>query len=270
MSNLITSESLELLRSNKTYYMSTKQPLMGFNSSVKISKGLKRFDYTTGILYLQPSNAVSVRTLCPWAKPAGCEDDCLGKKSGRLQMLLSQNAMTRRTIQYVLDPDGVKDRLRSEILKNETDNYCIRLNGTSDEDWSDLISSLPNIQFYDYTKVFHRVERNTLSNYHLTYSASFLNQKLINKTKEAVAKGFNVALPLNTKECKGEFKRPTEAVINNEIKQLDDFDYTDLRFLDKDGSVGTLLRKGSKITDRLAEMSKPSFFGNPSTLALLA
>ena len=43
MSNLISSESLELLRSNKTYYMSTKQPLMGFNSSIKILKGLKKY-----------------------------------------------------------------------------------------------------------------------------------------------------------------------------------------------------------------------------------
>ena len=131
MSNLITSESLELLRSNKTYYMSTKRPLLGFNSSVKISKGLKRFDYTTGILYLQPANAVSIKTFCPFADQAGCKDDCLGKTSGRLVMSRSQRAMTRRSLQYVLDPDGFKERLRNEIIKNEKDNYCIRLNGTN-------------------------------------------------------------------------------------------------------------------------------------------
>ena len=60
-----------------------------------------------------------------------------------------------------------------EIIKNEKDNYCIRLNGTSDIDWSDLIGSLPNIQFYDYSKVLKRIKKNTLDNYHLTYSASF-------------------------------------------------------------------------------------------------
>jgi hypothetical protein len=57
--NLITSESLELLRSNKTFYMSTKRPLLGFNSSNKILKGLKKLNYTNGILYLQPFNSVS-------------------------------------------------------------------------------------------------------------------------------------------------------------------------------------------------------------------
>ena len=268
--NLITSESLELLRSNKTFYMSIKRPLLGFNSSYKISKGLKKYNYTTGILYLQPSNAVSKKTLCPHAKPAGCEEPCLGKKSGRLAMLTSQKAMTRRTLQYVLDPDGFKDRLRAEIIKNETDKYCIRLNGTSDIDFSDLISSLPNIQFYDYTKVFHRVERNTLANYHLTYSASFKTAKLINKTKEAAVKGFNIALPLNTKECKGEFKRPTKLVINSKKESIQNFDITDLRFLDKPSSIGTLTRKGSSIKQRLAEMDQSSFFGNPFTLASLA
>ena len=249
--NLITSESLEILRSNKTFYMSTKRPLLGFNSSYKISKGLKKYNYTTGILYLQPSDAV-------------------GKKSGRLAMLTSQRAMTRRTLQYVLDPDGFKDRLRTEIVKNETDKYCIRLNGTSDIDFSDLISSLPNIQFYDYTKVFHRVERNTLTNYHLTYSASFKTPKLINKTKEAAVKGFNIALPLNTKGAKGDFQIPTEVIINNNLVKLSDFDTTDLRFLDKAGSIGTLTRKGSNIKQRLSEMSDPSFFANLNTLTLLA
>ena len=268
--NLITSESLELLRSNKTFYMSTKRPLLGFNSSYKISKGLKKYNYTTGILYLQPSDAVSKKTLCPHAKPAGCEEPCLGKKSGRLAMLTSQRAMTRRTLQYVLDPDGFKDRLRTEIVKNETDKYCIRLNGTSDIDFSDLISSLPNIQFYDYTKVFHRVERNTLTNYHLTYSASFKTPKLINKTKEAAVKGFNIALPLNTKGAKGDFQIPTEVIINNNLVKLSDFDTTDLRFLDKAGSIGTLTRKGSNIKQRLSEMSDPSFFANLNTLTLLA
>ena len=270
MSNLITSESLELLRSNKTFYMSIKRPLLGFNSSYKISKGLKKYNYTTGILYLQPSDAVSKKTLCPHAKPAGCEEPCLGKKSGRLVMLTSQKAMTRRTLQYVLDPDGFKDRLRAEIIKNETDKYSIRLNGTSDIDFSDLISSLPNIQFYDYTKVFHRVERNTLDNYHLTYSASFKTPKLINKTKEAALKGFNIALPLNTKGAKGDFPIPTEVIINNNLVKLNDFDTTDLRFLDKDGSIGTLTRKGSNIKQRLNEMSSPSFFANLNTLTLLA
>ena len=185
-------------------------------------------------------------------------------------MSQSQRAMTRRSIQYVFDPDGFKERLRHEIIKNERDNYCIRLNGTSDLDWSDLIASLPNVQFYDYTKVFKRLERNTLPNYHLTFSASFKSENTIQQTKEAVKRKYNVAIPLNTKECKGEFKRPTALVINSKKESVQNFDITDLRFLDKPSSIGTLTRKGSNIKQRLGEMHQPSFFGNPSTLALLA
>lgn len=270
LANIISSESLELLRSNKSFFMSTSRPLLGFNSSQKILKGFKEKNYTTGILYLQPADAVSTKTLCPYADVAGCKDDCLGKKSGRLAMNQSQLAMTRRTLQYVLDPDGFKDRLRSEIIKNEKDNYCIRLNGTSDIDWTDLIESLPNIQFYDYSKILHRVQRNTLSNYHLTFSGSFLNSKVIKQTKTAIADGLNVALPLNTKETKGEFKRPVTIIANGKRRKLYNFDTTDLRFLDKKGSIGTLLRKGSSIKQRLAEMDQPSFFGNPFTLVQLA
>ena len=182
----------------------------------------------------------------------------------------SQLAMTRRTIQYLTDPDGFKERLRAEILKNKKDNYCIRLNGTSDIDWSDLISSLPDVQFYDYSKVLKRVERNKLNNYHLTYSASFVSNKMVNETKKAFNLGLNIALPLNTKEAKGEFKRPASIIINGERRKLNNFDTTDLRFLEENGSIGTLLRKGSSIKQRLSEMTRPSFFGNINTLGLLA
>tara|TARA_Y100001937_G_scaffold121168_1_gene179549 strand:- start:509 stop:1318 length:810 start_codon:yes stop_codon:yes gene_type:complete len=267
---LITSEALQTLESYKSYIMNYNLPLLGFNSSQKILKGFKEKKYTTGILYLQPADSVSRKTLCPFATVADCKDDCLGKKSGRLAMNKSQLAMTRRTIQYLTDPDGFKERLRAEILKNKKDNYCIRLNGTSDIDWSDLISSLPDVQFYDYSKVLKRVERNKLNNYHLTYSASFVSNKMVNETKKAFNLGLNIALPLNTKEAKGEFKRPTSITINGERRKLNNFDTTDLRFLDENGSIGTLLRKGSSIKQRLSEMTRPSFFGNINTLGLLA
>jgi len=259
-----------LLSSDKSFYLNKQKPILGFNSSYKISKGFKEKDFTTGILYLQPADSVSLRTLCSNADPAGCKQDCLGKTSGRLALNDSQKAMTRRTIQYLIDPDDFKERLRKEIIKNETDKYCIRLNGTSDEDWSDLISSVPNVQFYDYTKVFHRVARNTLPNYHLTYSGSFNNSKMIIKTKKAVSMGFNVTLALNTKESAGEFKRPDELIINGIKRKLINHDVTDLRFLDPVGSIGTLIRKGSTIKKRAEDMLKPCFFGSPKTLSMLA
>ena len=182
----------------------------------------------------------------------------------------SQLAMTRRTVQYLKDPDGFKDRLRTEILKNETNNYCIRLNGTSDVDWSDLIVSLPNVQFYDYTKILTRVKKNKLSNYHLTYSASFNNTKCINNFIKAVKLGLNTVISFNTKEAKGEFTIPKSIIVRGSKIKLSSFDDTDLRFLDTDGAVGSLKRKGSQKKTRLGELGKFNFFADPITIRAAA
>lgn len=246
----------------KEYIYNYKYPLLGFNSSSKVLKGFKLKDYTTGILYLQPADSVAMKTLCPFAVTAGCLDECLGKKSGRLAMNQSQLAMTRRTIQYLRDPDYFKERLRFEILKNERTNYCIRLNGTSDIDWSDLISTLPNIQFYDYSKVLTRVKRNKLSNYHLTYSASFKNKKCVKNFVDAIQSGVNTVIAFNTKESSGEFKIPKSITVHGKQIKLVSFDDTDLRFLDKDGAVGSLKRKGSQKKTRLSEIGTPNFFAD--------
>ena len=253
----------------KDYLYNNKYNLLGFNNSYKIFKGYKELEYTTGILYLQPSDHVAAKTLCPMAELSGCKDPCL-RVSGRLGMNNAQLAMARRTVQYLQDPDGFKDRLRTEILKNEKDKYCIRLNGTSDIDWSDLIGSLPNIQFYDYSKVLKRVIKNNLPNYHLTYSASFNNLQSIEFTKRAVSLGINTAIALNTKECKGEFKRPDKLIIDGVTHSLINMDKHDLRFKDPDGSIGTLTRKGSNKIQRSIDMTPYNFFANPASLKLVA
>jgi len=268
--NLINTIALKTIKPYEEYINNTKLPLMGLNSSTKVFKGLKKYKYNTSILYLQPANTISKRTLCAYSSVAGCEDDCLGKTSGRMVMNSVQLAMTRRTVQYISDPDGFKERLRSEILKSESDNYCVRLNGTSDEDWSDLISSMPNVQFYDYTKVLHRVERNKLSNYHLTYSASMNNAKCINSFKKAIAAQLNTVISFNTKEAKGEFKIPESIVVAGKTIKLTSFDDTDLRFLDDDGAVGALKRKGSKKETRLAEIGTANFFADLENIKLAA
>ena len=48
----------------KDYLYNNKYNLLGFNSSYKIFKGYKELEYTTGILYLQPSDHVAAKTLC--------------------------------------------------------------------------------------------------------------------------------------------------------------------------------------------------------------
>jgi len=265
--SLINIKSIEVYKDNQSYIDNKKLPLLSFNQSTKILKGSK-LGYTTGILYLKPADSVASKTLCAYSSPFGCKDICL-QDSGRLHMDSSQLAMYRRTINYLQDPDDFKDRLRKEIIKNQTDKYAIRLNGTSDIDWSDLISSLPDIQFYDYTKCLNRIKNNKLSNYHLTFSASFAGDKAIKHSKEAIKLGLNTAIAFNTKQCKDEFKIPKHITVAGTKVKIVSFDDTDLRFLDPDGSVGSLTRKGSRLSERLSQLGSKNFFADLINIKLL-
>ena len=53
---------------------------------------------------------------------------------------------------------------------------ALRLNGTSDIDYRKIANEFPNIQFYDYTKVYNRVSKEIPKNYHLTISYSEANK----------------------------------------------------------------------------------------------
>ena len=262
----ITTKALKIYKLNKPY-MDKDLPLLGFNSSTKIAKG-EKLNYKTGILYLKPSDSVSIKTICSHAKKAGCEDDCL-EASGRLAMANGQLAMYRRTIALLRDPEAFERHLIEEIEKNKTDKYAIRLNGTSDLDWSRVIKALPDVQFYDYSKNLKRVMDNKLPNYHLTYSASFNNLRCIKDTIKAIQLGFNTAIAFNTKEAKGEFKIPEYIKVSGIDVPLISFDDTDLRFLDPPCAVGSLTRKGSNKEQRASALGSLNFFADLNSINLL-
>jgi hypothetical protein len=94
----------------------------------------------------------------------------------------------------------------------------------------------------------------------LTYSGSAFNARSIKNTARAINAGVNTALAFNTKQLPGEFEIPGT---------LTDFDETDLRFFDNNGSVGALTRKGSSRAERSAENSRESFFFNPKSYSKL-
>jgi len=234
-------------------YLNSNNKLLG--SSLKVEKG--RDKAYTVVMYLQPADKVASKTLCAGAKLAGCKNECL-ISSGMLGMTTGQRAATRRTILFLLDTDTFYDRLRSEIAreyKKHGDKLAVRLNGTSDIDFNAFVASMPDVRFYDYTKVWARVTKNKLSNYDLTYSGSAFSSKAIAMTARAVTAGARVAIAFNTGERKGEFKIPLSVA---------DFDTTDLRFLDKPG-LGGLKYKGGSIKTRQANAIRDSFFFTPST-----
>ena len=233
-------------------YLNSKNKLLG--SSLKVEKG--RDKAYTVVMYMQPADKIATKTLCAGAKLAGCKKECL-ISSGMLGMTTGQKAATRRTILFLLDRQVFDDRLRSEIereYKKQGDALAVRLNGTTDIDFNTFIASMPNVRFYDYTKVWQRVSSNKLANYDLTYSGSAYSEKSIAMTARAVKAGVRVAIAFNTGERKGEFKMP---------KTVADFDTTDLR-LDKP-VLGGLKYKGKSIKTRQANSTRASFFFTPKT-----
>lgn len=237
------------------------KPMRLLGSSLKVEKGLDKRE--TYILYLQPAGKVARKTLCAGAAAAGCETPCL-ISSGQLGMSTGQRAATKRTILLLLRPDWFKQTLLAEIDKAERRaartglQALFRLNGTSDIDWHDVMSERPYSDFYDYTKILSRVRKNTLDNYHLTFSGSMYSPQSKASLRKAVSRGYNIAVAFNTKGLASD----NVAIPDG----LADFDKSDLRPLDATGSIGALLRKGSNKAERAAEGSQ-SFFVTAANVA---
>jgi hypothetical protein len=266
-SPLINADACKWALDNWDYLTKTDTPLINVNSSTKIEKG-KKLDIYTGILYLKPADQVTTTTLCAAAELMGCKDGCL-ISSGQLGKKAGSNAATKRTIMFALQPDLFRRHLIAEITThhlNYGDNLAIRLNGTSDIDFSDVINRLPDVQFYDYTKIYARVLINRLPNYDLTYSGSANNAKALSMTARAIKAGYRTVLAVNTAETKGEYKLPKKL---GDIPLIN-MDDTDVRFKDDSNAVGVLKRKGSNKTERARDELKDGFFFNQSNINKLA
>ena len=260
-----------VLKTNKEYFSKKPFSLLGINSSTKIEKG-KKIDINTAILYLAPDTTVTGRrkssksktlftnkTICPNASRNGCSKDCLAT-SGRLGMINGQLAQIRRTLYYLYHNESFMIQLQSEIDKYHKkygDSLAVRLNGTSDLNWSKLIARNPGIQFYDYSKLRNMIVRNKNKNHHYTFSGSMYSDYSRKELKKAVDAGLNIALAFNTKGTKKDTLRIPKKLFN---KKLIDFDITDVRFKDKKGSIGFLKRKGSNVNERLTDNKKVNNF----------
>jgi hypothetical protein len=249
--SLVQPKALQWAVDNLEYL---NKPMRLFGSSLKVEKGSDKRD--TYVMYLQPANKVSKATLCPAAATSGCKAPCL-ISSGQLGMTQGQRAATKRTLLWLLRPVEFKQALSQEILKAERKAKrtgipaLFRLNGTSDIDFTDVIAAHPASEFYDYTKELGRVRRNTLENYHLTFSGSMYSKQSKAALRKAVERGYHIAVPFNTKGLSSD---------NIDIPTwLLNFDETDLRPLDPQGRIGALSRKGSNKAERAQETGK-SFF----------
>lgn len=250
-SSALTNDAKQWARANLDYL---NKPMRLFGSSTKVEKGSDKFN--TYIMYLQPADKVAAKTLCVFAEKAGCKKDCL-ISSGQLGMTTGQNAATKRTMLMLLRPEQFKRELLSEIDKAETRAIregipaLFRLNGTSDIDFSAIIEARPSSLFYDYTKIISRLRKNTLANYDLTFSGSMYSVQSKKALRKAVGLNYRIAVAFNTKGL---------AADELALPAMPSFDNTDLRHLDKPGTIGYLKRKGSNKAERASLNSKTESF----------
>jgi hypothetical protein len=212
--------------------------LLNIDGNAKTVKGQKQ-GYLTGILYLKPSKKV-----CPFASKH-CLKSCLNT-AGRGIMKNVQAGRKRKTEYFFNEPEKFFNELVKDIstLKRRAMKKglipVVRLNGTSDINWSDfrnadgfnLFEMFAETVFYDYTKDIEKALNNKTENYHLTFSASGENETDVLKALQA---GLNV-----TKVYKDidflEYQK--ENYINGDLH--------DLRFIDKERKPGFIVALKAK------------------------
>ena len=214
--------------------------LLGVGNNAKTIKG-DGSEYLTAILYLTPDDY-----LCPLSRLAGCREGCLNT-AGRGAFNSVQAARHRKTQMLLKLPDQFDKQLRADLDRFQ--RYCqrkgiqpvVRLNGTSDYNWKDVIVDYPNIQFYDYTKVYNRVAKNWPSNYHLTLSYSEANPEYRDKVVW-YANNYNANMAV--------VFRDKDSIPDTFLgRPVVDGDSDDLRFLDPDNVVVALYAKGKAKRD---------------------
>jgi hypothetical protein len=192
------------------------------------------------------------------AKTAGCEKACLFT-AGRGAMNSVMLSRLRKTLYFNQYRDLFMNQLHNELIRERAKakrkgyKLIVRLNGTSDIRWenepighayANIMQALPDIQFYDYTKIANR--KNVPANYDLTFSYSGVPDYAPYVAK-AVANGDRIAVVFRDR-----------AIVNAMLANGDTFlglpvvdgDNTDIRHLDPKGAVVALYAKGKARKDQ--------------------
>lgn len=220
-------------------------------SNTKIEKGIELGFLTFGI-HFAPAK-LSGYEVC-FNRTKGCTLSCLNL-SGHGIYQTTQKARIKKTRSFYENRSSFMNKLESEMNKAIKNSHKLglkavfRLNLTSDIDWREIkfedgknvFEKYPNVNFYDYTKVYSRLNHG-IPNYHLTFSRAETKKNQL-EAESALKEGYNVAMVFSTK--KGD-KLPE--TYNG--YQVIDGDIHDLRFLDKKGIIVGLRAKGKAKTDK--------------------
>lgn len=259
ISGLSLDIQLQILGSeaNRSLFSRFPEKLLGIDTNAKTIKG-EKYNIKTAILYLMPAKQSGVQ-LCPMAKLAKCEGPCLFT-AGRGAMSNVMLSRLRKTLYYNQYREQFMLQLQSELIreraKAERQGYklVVRLNGTSDIKWENvaignsyrnIMQALPDVQFYDYTKIANR-NKGLPANYDLTFSYSGVADYAPYVAK-AVANGERIAVVFRNRSI-------VEAMLANGDTFLGlpivDGDDTDIRHLDAKGVVVALYAKGKARKDQ--------------------
>ena len=212
-------------------------------SSAKLDKS-QTGEWLNAILYLEPS--VDFGALCP-SSTKGCRASCL-VHSGRMRMKPVVDARKLRTNLFLNAPTAFKAMLHDEInalLRRATKQdkrLAIRLNGTSDIDWTDVYEAFPDVQFYEYTKRYE-LASTLLSLPNVEVTVSRTEDTTGERIRNLALFGINVAVVFDDKSQLPETYEGVP-VING--------DKHDRRFEDDKGVIVGLKLKGTNKVKQLA------------------
>lgn len=240
---------------NRSLFARLPEKLLGIDTNAKTIKG-EKYGIKTAILYLMPAEQSGVQ-LCPMAKTAGCEKACLFT-AGRGAMSNVMLSRLRKTLYFNQYRDQFMHQLHNELIRERAKakrkgyKLIVRLNGTSDIRWenipvsgyANIMQALPDIQYYDYSKLANR--RNVPANYDITFSYSGVEayQPFVQK---AIANGERIAVVFRDRSI-------VEAMLANGETFLGlpviDGDNSDIRHLDPKGVIVALYAKGKARNDQ--------------------
>jgi hypothetical protein len=258
ISSLALDIQLQILGSdhNRSLFSRFPEKLLGIDTNAKTIKG-EKYGIKTAILYLMPAMGSGVQ-MCAMASTAGCEKPCLFT-AGRGAMSNVMLSRLRKTLYFNQYRDQFMLQLQNELIRERAKakrkgyKLIARLNGTSDVRWenvnigyayANIMQALPDIQFYDYTKLANR--KHIPANYDLTFSYSGVQayQPFVAK---AVANGERIAVVFRDRAIVNAMLANGDTFLGLPVVDGDD---TDIRHLDPKGAVVALYAKGKARRDQ--------------------
>lgn len=226
--------------------------LGGLKKSSKMTKSYNH-NVATYCVYLAPANMAgrtkkgSRINVCPMSKH--CKELCLNSSGHNKADILSNGkenvknskinvSRIKKTRLFYNDRDLYMDILIHEIKRDKLYaerhgmDFSVRLNGTSDlspeimkKDGKNILEIFPDVQFYDYTKVYSRTKLMKLyTNYDITFSYDGYNW---DDCEKFLDEGGKVAVVFNSETMPREYKG---------YYVVDANEY-DMRYLDPKGCI---------------------------------